>query len=92
MEEEGKVGAELVGDEEEALGPDLDQISLPNQEKLPAEALGPEISSCFACDRPDSWDNMIMCDGPHEEQWYHLRCVGIQRLPSNGTEAILGLT
>lgn len=91
MEEVGEVGAEFVGDEEvfEAV---LDQTPPPNQEKPPAEALGPENSSCFACDKPDSWDNMIMCDGPHEERWYHLRCVGIQGLPSDGTKVIFGLT
>lgn len=86
------VRAELVRDEEEDVEADLDQTSLPNQQRPPPETFGPEGSNCFACDQPDSWDNMVMCDGPHEEQWYHLRCVGIERLSSNGTQAILGLT
>lgn len=88
----GEMRAEVIGDEEEALEPNPNKVPLPNQDEAPAETPEPETSSCVACDRPDSWDDMIMCDGPHEEQWYHLRCVAIQRLPSNGTKAVLGLT
>lgn len=75
--------------EEEASNPDLDQSPL-QQEEPTAEALGPEISSCLACDRLDAWDDMIMCDGLHEERWYHLRCVGIKGLPPSGTKNLIG--
>ena len=83
-----EAGARAVRDAEEAIEPSPDQTKLRNQEEPPAEALRPDNSNCLACDRPDSWDNMIMCDGPHEERWYHLRCVGIQGLPSNGINTI----
>ena len=81
----GEMGAELVRNEGKLIEANSDQISLPNQQKPPAEALEPQDSNCFACDQPDSWDDMIMCDGLHEEQWYHFRCVGIQRLSFEGT-------
>lgn len=76
---------EVMRDAEQTLEPDTSQTPLVTREEPPAKVPGPHRSSCLACDRPDYWDNMISCDGPHEEQWYHLRCVGMQGLRSDGT-------
>lgn len=79
---------EGVSDETEIVGFELDSATLVDQQRSNDAASEAEISSCFKCDRPDSWDNMIMCDGPHEEQWYHMKCVGIQGQPPKGTRAL----
>lgn len=88
--ERDDVRAESVRNEGETSEPDPDQRPL-QQEEPTAEAPGSGISNCLVCHRPDSWDDMIMCDGSHEEQWYHLKCVGIKGLPPNGTKDLIRL-
>jgi hypothetical protein len=72
-------------DENERSESDVVQTPLPERRDPVGKAPTPEETSCYACERPDSWDNMIVCDGSHEERWYHLRCAGILGLPPNGT-------
>ena len=83
-EEEREEGEEAVPTAEEE-GPEEDaaEPTLPEHQG--------EEANCLACDRPDSWDNMIMCDGPHEEQWYHWRCVGVKISAPKGNREILSL-
>lgn len=36
-------------------------------------------SDCYSCNRPNSWENMVACDGDHglNERWFHVSCAGL---------------
>lgn len=38
-----------------------------------------QISDCYRCDRPNSWENMVACDSDHgsRERWFHMTCAGL---------------
>ncbi|MCJ1470394.1 hypothetical protein MMC07_009039 [Pseudocyphellaria aurata] len=40
-----------------------------------------QISDCYRCDRPNSWENMVACDSNHSpERWFHMSCAGLTTL------------
>ena len=36
-------------------------------------------TSCYSSMRPDSWNDMVQCDGC--DKWYHMKCVRMRRAP-----------
>ena len=37
------------------------------------------VASCYQCIRPDSWNDMVQCDGC--DRWYHMKCARIKKAP-----------
>ncbi len=37
------------------------------------------VASCYQCTRPDSWNDMVQCDGC--DKWYHLKCMHMKKAP-----------